>query len=107
MISDTVDASITVTGTSCALLGGSDSTIGNAVDCQLPTVGAGSTVTLTVTYDVPFTTSPQTITNTAAFSSDEQASSATNTASLTIDSAPDADGDLILDISRGCRRFRW
>ena len=98
-IVDTVDAALTVTGTNCAALGGTDATSGNRVDCLLPILAAGSTRTLSVSYDVPLATAPQTMTNTASVSSDEQAATDTNTAGVVINSAPvaDTDGDGIPD----------
>ncbi len=84
VITDTVNADLTVTGTDCSALGGSDSTVGNAVTCTLPLVTAGSTATLTVTYDVPESTDTSTISNTAQVSSDEQASTPSNTTGVSV-----------------------
>ena len=70
-IIDTVDAALSVTAVSIAPSGDCTASSGNAVDCTVPSLGAGSSATVTVTYDVPESADPATIANTASVASDE------------------------------------
>ncbi|MDH5421221.1 MAG: DUF11 domain-containing protein, partial [Acidimicrobiia bacterium] len=84
VIADTVDPALVVTGTNCLALGGTDSTVGNAVSCTVPTLASGFAVNLVVTYSVPAATDTQSVSNVATVGSDEQAPVTTPTASVSV-----------------------
>ena len=84
-ITDTVDPALTVTNVSADSGADCSSSSGNNIDCSLATLTAGSTVTVTVTYDVDTAIDTSTINNTASISSDEDSTTAQDTLEITED----------------------
>ncbi len=80
-ITDTVDSTLTVTSVTSSGADCSGSS-NNDIDCRVSGLAPGASVAVTVFYDVPVSTEPMTIVNTASASADEDATTAS--ASLTV-----------------------
>ena len=71
IISDAVDPTLVVTGVAIVDTGSCSLSAANNIECLVPTLAAGQTVTVLVTYDVPADRATTSISNTATAGSDE------------------------------------
>lgn len=85
LVTNSVDAALTVTGATADSGGNCSATVGNEVSCTWPSLASGAIGKVTVTYAVPATTPESTITNTVSVDSAE-ALPVTASATVTIGS---------------------